>query len=224
MKPIILVPHLNGVEDACDISLRKLELQGLTVRRQRGTSAIDAARCEMISSALHDGYDSMFFIDADIGFNVADVHKLFASPQPVISGMFAKKGIRQFGSVVDPKVGKVTFGEKGGLYPLLYAGTAFIRFKAVVFRDMIDKLKLPLCNTKWGRGMWPFFLPGVVETKNGYHYLSEDWAFSNRLRQIGYTPMVDTTIRLLHWGLYPYTVDDVAEPKKHCKSVHFKLK
>ena len=115
------------------------------------------------------------------------------------------------------------FGERAfGLYPLQYAATGFLRIKASALRRMIDELDLPLCNTAWGRGFWPFFQPMVIPMgPRAFHYLGEDWAFSHRLSQIGITPLADTSIRLWHFGRYPYGWEDAgAEPKCYATYVY----
>lgn len=213
---IILVPHLNGIEDECEQGLRQLEIAGVKVWRRRGSSQIDIARNEMISAALHDNFTSMMFIDADISFNHADAIKLINHPEPVISGIYAKKGLREMASIFTDK--EVIFGLNGGIYPLHYAATGFLCIKAFVLQKMITVLKLPLCNTKWGKGIWPFFQPLITEDN---HYLGEDWAFSYRLHQIGVTPFADTTIRLYHWGNYGYSWEDAGNSIERFQSYKY---
>ena len=159
---------------------------------------------------MHDGFESIFFIDADIGFDPLDALRLLARPEPVIAGVYAKKGRREFASIFTDGVDEVVFGASAfGLYPLKYAATGFLRVKATVLRRLIAELNLPHCNTHWGRGKWPFFQPLVVPQGSGEeHYLGEDWAFSHRLGQIGVTPMADTSIRLWHYGRYGYGWED----------------
>lgn len=101
-------------------------------------------------------------------------------------------------SIFAEGVSEIRFGSGAfGLYPLKYAAAGFLRIRSAVLRKMIAELRLPLCNTKWGRGTWPFFQPLIVtHDDGGFHYLGEDWAFSHRLAQIGVTPMADTSIRL----------------------------
>jgi hypothetical protein len=52
------------------------------VVRRAGCSAIDTSRNEMLSDALHDGAESMLFIDSDIGFEAQDALRLLARPEP----------------------------------------------------------------------------------------------------------------------------------------------
>ena len=209
-RSVVLVPYLTQIEPECEDSLRKLEAEGVRVVRSGGNSAIDVARNLLASDALHDGFESIFFIDADIGFDPLDALRLLARPEPVIAGIYAKKGRREFASSFADGVREVVFGAGAfGLYPLKYAATGFLRIKASVLRRLIAELNLPHCNTHWGRGKWPFFQPLVVPRGDGQaHYLGEDWAFSHRLGQIGVTSMADTSIRLWHFGRYAYGWED----------------
>jgi hypothetical protein len=206
-KAVVLVPHHNGIEWECEQGLRRLEEEGVKVIRHGGSSAIDVARNILASDALHDGFESLMFIDSDIGFNPRDALRLLARPEPVVAGVYAKKSVRAMASTFADGVSEIRFGSGAfGLYPLKYAATGFLRIRAAVLRRMIEDLGLPLCNTKWGRGIWPFFQPLVVpDGEGGYHYLGEDWALSHRLTRIGVTPLADTSIRLWHWG-YPRTI------------------
>ncbi len=158
-KAVVLVPHLNGIDWECEQSLRKLEEEGVRVVRSGGSSSIDVARNRLASEALHDGAESIFFIDSDLGFDPLDALRLLARPEPVVSGVYAKKSRGEFASIFADGVNEVVFGAHAfGLHPLKYAATGFLRIKATVLRKMIDELGLPLCNRKWGRGtlaLWP---------------------------------------------------------------------
>jgi hypothetical protein len=222
---VVLVPHLNGIEWECEQALRWLEAAGVRVVRRGGCSAIDSARNEMASDALHDGAESVLFIDSDIGFDPADALRLLARPEPVVGGVYPKKGMRELASVFADGVKELLFGpEAAGAYPLKYAATGFLRIKADVLRRMIDGLKLPLCNTHWGRGAWPFFQPLIVpHGPDKWHYLGEDWSFSHRLAQIGVTPVADTTIRLWHWGRYGFGWEDAGRTAERYRSYTYRL-
>ena len=224
-RSIVLVPHLNGIEWECEQGLRQLEQAGIKVWRRGGSSAIDMARSLMISEALHDGYDSIMFIDADIGFEPADALRLPALPEPAVCGIYAKKGDRALATHFADEVAEVLFGpEAPGLYPVHYAATGFLRVKATLLRRLINELPLPLCNTKWGRGLWPFFLPLIVpHDGDKLHYLGEDWAFSHRLGQVEVMTLADTSVRLWHWGRYGYGWEDAGSEKPRYRSYNFRL-
>jgi hypothetical protein len=221
----VLVPYLHVIEPQCEQSLKELEMAGVRVVRRVGASAIDVARNEMMSDALHDGFESIMFIDADMGFDPADAIRLLDRTEPVVAGVYAKKGPREVTSAFSEGVKLIVFGpESPGLYPLKYAATGFLRIRSEVLRMMIEKLKLPLCNTRWGRGVWPFFQSLIVPTgESEFHYLGEDWAFSQRLLQIGVTPMADASIRLYHFGPYGYSWEDVGAERPRYRTYNLQL-
>ena len=224
-KAVVLVPHLNGIDPECEQALDQLEQAGVRVVRRVGSSQIDLARSEMASDALHDGYESILFIDADIGFDPYDALRLLARPEAVVAGVYAKKSRRQLACTFPPEITEILFGpEAPGLYPLQYAATGFLRIRTEVLRRMIAALDLPHCNTKWGRGVWPFFLSLIVpHPEGGYHYLGEDWSFSHRLRQIGVTPLADTSFRLWHWGRYGYSWEDAGADHSRYRTYAYRL-
>jgi hypothetical protein len=143
----------------------------------------------------------------------------------VVAGIYPKKGPREMASTFADGVGDVLFGpDAAGPFPLKYAATGFLRIRAPVLRRMADELKLPLCNTQWGRGVWPFFQPMIVPQGEGkWHYLGEDWAFSHRLGQIGVVPIADTTIRLWHWGRYGFGWEDAGRTVERYSSYRYHL-
>ncbi len=193
--------------------------------RRQGSSLIDLARSEMVSQALHDGFESMLFIDSDIGFDPADAIRLLERPEPVVSGVYAKKGPREVASAFQDGTKNVLFGpDARGLYPLKYAATGFLRIRSEVLRQMIERLRLPLCNTQWGEGFWPFFMPMIVQQPDGrYHYLGEDWAFSHRLSQVGIAPLADTSIRLYHYGPYGYSWEEVGADRPRYQTYNLSI-
>jgi glycosyltransferase involved in cell wall biosynthesis len=211
---VVLVPFLHAIEWDCDLALRELESSGVRVVRARGASAIDVARNTLLSEALRRGSESILFIDADIGFDPRDALRLLARPEPAVAGVYLKKGSPEFACKFAPEVREALFGPGApGLYPLDYAPAGFLRVRPQVLRKMIDELALPLCNTELRGGFWPFFQPMVVPGEAGdARYLGEDWSFCHRLRQIGITPMADTSIRLFHIGAYGYSWEDAAAP------------
>jgi hypothetical protein len=221
----VMVPHMNGIEWECEQALRQLESAGVRVFRRGGCSAIDVARNELLSEVIHEGAERMLFVDSDIGFDPADALRLLARPEPVVAGIYAKKGMREMASTFAEGVKEVLFGpDAAGPYPLKYAATGFLRLRVGVLRQMIADLRLPLCNTLWGRGVWPFFQPMIVpQGPDKWHYLAEDWAFSHRLSQIGVAPLADTSIRLWHWGRYSFGWEDAGSTVSRFRSYSYNL-
>ena len=109
-KGVVLVAYASEIAPECADSLRKLEASGVRVVRSEGTSAIDGLRDVLASDALHDGFESICFIDAEIGFDPLDALRLLARPEPVIAGVYARQAGHGFTSVFAPGVTEVVFG------------------------------------------------------------------------------------------------------------------
>jgi hypothetical protein len=204
----VLVPVGSHIEPACDAALRELERRGYRVRRVRGYAAIDQGRSQMATDALKDGFAETMWIDADVGFDADTIDQLRAHGQPIVCGIYPKKGKRELAVHVLPGTESILFGQGGGLVELLYAATGFLLVRGEVYLDMQRRLQLPLCNERFGRPLVPYFQPLVRADGLGHWYLAEDYAFSERARQCGYRILADTTIRLQHFGSYGYTWED----------------
>lgn len=223
-KPVVLVPYYSSIEKECEEGLRSLVRAGVALSRF-SLSAIDLLRSAMLSHALREGFDSMLFIDADIGFDPADALRILARPEPVVAGVYVHNKGRDFAGTFASGVDKVVFGPGApGLYPMLYAPTGFLRIRAEVLHRMIDELQMPECH--WGtiKGIYPFFLPLCVpDGRGGTRYLTEDYSFSHRLAQIGVTPMADTTIKLFHYKKYGFSYVDL-QPRPQSDNLAVEIK
>jgi hypothetical protein len=208
---VVLVPVGSFIHRDCEAGLRALEDKGYAVRRVYGYSAVDAARNQMASDALRDGYEELMWIDSDIGFDPADVDRLRAHGLPLVAGVYPQKGPQVLACHVVPGTGRMVFGTEGGLVPLRYAGTGFLLTHRRVYADIQHELGLPTCNERFGSPLVPYFLPMVVPDGAGHWYLAEDYAFCERARQAGYDIVADTTIRLAHFGDYGYRWEDAGE-------------
>jgi hypothetical protein len=207
-KCVILVPCSGQIIPGCEDSLKVLEERGYLVRRVRGYSQIDVARNEIASKAMLDGFEETIWIDADIGFHPDAIEKLRAHDLPIVCGVYAKKGKREFAISVLPGTRQMTFGNGGGLCEIQYAATGFLLVRREVYLDIQFRAGLPICNEHFGANIIPYFMPMTRCHREGYWYLGEDYAFCERARQVGYKIMADTTIRLWHVGNYQYGWED----------------
>lgn len=228
---LILVPAFMPLTARCEDALRDLEKKGYPVRRVRGFSAIDQGRNQMASDAVFEKFAETMWIDPDIGFEVKDVERLRAHGLPIVCGICPQTRGRSLACHLLPGTKRVTFGKDGGLLEILYAGAGFLHVRREAYETIRDKLKLPLCNTRFGRGVWPFFQPLAVPLKRSdpaetpgapsHHYLTEDYAFSYRARQAGLSIMADTTIRLWRAGSYSYGWEDAGTEAERFDTFHF---
>lgn len=78
------------------------------------------------------------------------------------------------------------------------------------FKDADGTHRIHRCLHGAGQPFWPIFGTFTIEERPGlYHYLSEDWAFCERARQLGFKIWMDQSIILAHMGVYPFTVADM---------------
>lgn len=197
---VILVPVSSNIEPYVDESLRKLESMGYTVWRHYGWSAIDQGRCAMAQQALDNGFEHLFWIDADVGFWPYDVQKMINLGLPFVSAPYSVKGwpvlTTQF------KDTNIKLGELGDLYEVNYAATGFMYTHRSVYEKMATDLNMEKVKIWGGQyNVYPYFYPLLIDGE----YLGEDFAFCHRLKQIGIKLYSDTRIKLSHIGKYSYS-------------------
>ena len=230
-KCVILVPAFGQPTGKCDAGLRQLEKKGYPVRRVRGFSAVDQGRNQMASDALNEGFAETIWIDTDIGFDAEAVDRLRSHKLPIVTGIYPQPGARSLACELLPQTEKIIFGEEGGLMEVKYSGAGFLYVRRDAYEAIRDKLKLPLCNTRFGRGNWPFFQPYWIEEQESadgrtaeavnHRYLTDDFAFCERARQAGLKIMADTTIRLWRVGSYGFGWEDAGTDPERFDTYHF---
>ncbi len=219
----VLVPMGESIHPDCEHSLHVLQSRGYAVRRVRGFSQIDVGRSVMASDALAEGFQEILWIDSDIAFKPDDVEKLRAHPLPLLCGVYAKKGRREFACEFLPETEKVVFGKQGGLLEIRYAGGGFLLTRRAVYEAMQQLPDLPVCNERFGTPIRPYFLPLVVPDGAGSWYLGEDYAFCERARRCGFKVMADTSIRLWHVGTYHYGWEDAGSVKERYATYQYHI-
>jgi len=220
---VILVPVGGTVDPGCDDGLRELEKRGYPVWRARGYSAIDAARNQMASDALAQGFAELMWIDSDVVFDPNDVDRLRSHNLPFTCGIYTKKGPRQFACEFLPGTQGIRFGRHGGLVEIRYCGFGFTHIRREVFETTSRHLGLPICNQRFNLPLVPYFAPMVIPEPKGMWAISEDYAFCERTRRSGFQVMADTSIRLWHVGSYRYGWEDAGSSKERYGDYTFYL-
>lgn len=209
-KCAVLVPTFGAVEPETWECLRKLADRGYPVRLLKGCSQIDLARSSLASAALDDGFSETMWIDSDIVFDPDDVDKLRAHCLPLTAGLYMRKKFATEPACKFLAEGSVTFGAGGGLLEVRYAGMGFTHVRREVYERMTG---LPKCGGGYDptKLVTPYFIPTLaLDGDGGWCYLSEDYSFCHRAREVGFPVWADTTIRLGHGnGSYKFTWDDM---------------
>jgi len=90
-----------------------------------------------------------------------------------------------------------------------YVGAAFV----AVHRRVIEAL-VPLhtlCHPTMPIAFWPLYQPLVMELDGLPVYLSEDWAFVHKARNVGFRAWLDPTLRVGHRSEITLTADTMEE-------------
>ncbi len=167
-----------------------------------GDSLITRARNTLVSQFLGSEADYLFFIDADIEFDVEQVHAMVDFDQDCVAGIYPLK------TYVNGELRYVGKPEenperRGRFITGIYAGTGFMCLKRECIQKMIEHCK--------PYGDAHEFAIGHIR-KEGYEvfetgvykgvYLSEDFMFCKKWRDMGGTIWLDRKGRLNHIGAH----------------------
>ena len=185
---------------------------------------ITRSRNTLVSSFLNNSTAThLLFVDADISFDPADVMRLLAADKDLVGGMYPIKALdwdsaetlMPFGRetpeasamhyVGTPEAREVAEWD-GDFVTATYVGTGMMLIKRVV----IEKLIAAYPHLQYGaihayprpthtpQTQYALF-ECLIDEKTGL-YLSEDYAFCQRWRDIGGRIWLDTATRLTHTG------------------------
>jgi hypothetical protein len=149
----------------------------------------------------------LMFIDADIGFEPQEIIKLALSNQDVVGGLYPKKALP-----IQYVVNKVPNGEKNGnVVEVANLGTGFLMIRREVIETMIASH--PELHYQDEIGLDPKYAPYKYALFDGLidpvtrEYLSEDYTFCKRWRDLGGKIFADLSIKLDHAGFYKFAGD-----------------
>jgi hypothetical protein len=193
-------------------------------------SLITRARNKMVLRFLEDeSLTHLFWIDSDIGFTPQAVCRLLLADRDVVAGVYPmksmhwpKEGLPQgttreqfevrYGEYPFNEMGKMSrYSDADGFAEVAEAPTGFMCIKRHVFYKMMQHY--PHLNyVPDGPGPHPqahlhwLFFDCMVDP-DSRRYLSEDFAFCRRWRDIGGKVYVDLNSRLQHAGQHLYRGD-----------------
>ena len=168
-------------------------------------SNVNRARNSCAAKFLAGDATHLMFVDADIQFRAEDINKLVSHDKEIVGGIYPQK-------TLPPKmvVNTLDNGKReGDLVEVGTLGTGFMLIKRVVFQAMIEEGAqkytdaIGLSSVE-NDNQYDFF--NCTIDSNG-RYLTEDWSFCRRWRQIGGQIWADTTIPLVHVGYHRFYPD-----------------
>ncbi len=165
-------------------------------------SNVNRARNSCAAKFLAGDATHLMFVDADIQFRAEDINKLVSHDKEIVGGIYPQK-------TLPPKmvVNTLDNGKReGDLVEVGTLGTGFMLIKRVVFQAMIEEGAqkytdaIGLSSVE-NDNQYDFF--NCTIDSNG-RYLTEDWSFCRRWRQIGGQIWADITIPLVHVGYHRF--------------------
>ena len=170
-------------------------------------SLIARARNTSVMEFLKHDYQKLLFLDADIEFSPEDVSKLWNMDVPIACAAYSmKRKDFPLSAWVGGKLMRMTdLTDKPNPLEVDFCGTGFLLIDRAVFDKMkesrpddvhIEGQSLEECFT--------WFNTTVEDDRGKRIFLSEDYFFCKRARELGYSILMDTSIRLKHWGTWAY--------------------
>jgi len=169
---------------------------------------ISRSRCAQATRFLENKAwgDVFLSVDSDILFKPEDAALIV---KDVADGLDICGGFYVTRSQVEPAHPairlvpnqRVVIGQ-GEPIPLIYGSTGFLAVHRRVFEKLAETMELCRSGPRY---FYPFYMPYVYKGE----YLSEDWAFCQRAKDIGFKVWLEPKIRLGHLGYKSYAVEEI---------------
>ncbi len=173
-----------------------------------GDSLIPRARNRLTAAFLKTDCTHLLFIDSDQIFHPAQVARLLSHNVQVVAGFIPKKQ-EKLQWVCNNYEGTET--DANGLRTMRHMGSGFMLIRRDVFelmRDACGEYIEYVPDESSDKIEWDFWSVGVKTMENGTRsYLSEDWYFCERCRELGIPVYGDTHVAIGHIGdvVFPLT-------------------
>ena len=226
---IVMTPIYQGIDGHTCWSIEKAHQAGLKFLWVPGTEGKgDALICRSRSIAAtsfmeHGKCDYLIFLDSDIVFEPIQLKKLYEdmkSGYDIIGGMYPTRSGTDNASYFWGGIAPKTMG----IQEIQFLSTGFMGITKYALQKIVkeyrypDGTALPLLHAGTeGHRSYPFFearwkYNSIPDADGTTHmWLSEDWDFCEKARQVGFKIYADLDIQLGHQGNRIVTFDDVKE-------------
>ena len=200
---------------------------GATVRISFGWScdpSVERARNVLTANFLATDCTHLLFIDSDIAFSPRDVARIVSHDEEVVGGIYPLKtmdrevqwcgnqlGMAPDAAAVEGGPGTMPGAVRpDGLQEVGCIGTGFLCIARSVFEKMMEmdggKIRY---EQDWPphRQEFAFWRQTVREVNGRRRFLTEDWNFCYRWRELGGTVFADTQVVLRHAGRAVWPLD-----------------
>jgi len=171
-------------------------------------SLISRARNDQLAEFLESGCDYLFTIDDDIELPEGGILSLISRDRDIVCGFYRiKRNDLVWAQRVVEVGGELTedyrfmFAKKLCL-PIVYGSSGCMLIKRETVLEMIKRYPdLKYRQNISGRLQYALYMPFIYKEE----YLSEDWAFCQRAKDIGFTIYGDGAVRCDHHGVTKYS-------------------
>lgn len=169
---------------------------GFTVDVIAGDAFVGKARNLLVHRFLKSGFRDFIFVDADVGFDIAGIHKLCAAEPPIVMGLYQMKmpPPSKYPALLHDPI--IRHPSDPSLIKLQYGPTGFMRIRREVFEAMIKKWPDNYYKDHGDEKIYDLFPHGVFDN----HFIGEDIQFCNRVHELGFDIWAAQNIKLNHSG------------------------
>jgi hypothetical protein len=214
-----LLHGMLDLQKAC--AAHGIPLHYITVRNE---SLVQRARNRCVAEFLaHPTASHLLFVDSDIGFTADAVFRLIAHDKPLVGGLYRRKQLDRTEWVWNrlppdqekrnPLTGAISCAAIGTGFMLIRRDVVTRMVEASLAKDEAGVVRSPLRYLvhagdgdagAWRDHTFTLFDCWIDEQSN---YLSEDYAFCRRWRDLGGDVWADPAIRLQHVGTATFEGD-----------------
>jgi hypothetical protein len=164
-----------------------------------GDALVSRAQSVAASEFLRSDADVMWTCGSDTLFDPEDVISLCekaCNGHDIIGAVVMKRQENPTPACPIPDGGLIMDADQSPV-EVRYMGTGFSATHRRVFEAL--EPHVPLCSQNTTTPFWPFYQPMIVpDAREGFLYLSEDWALAHRAKEFGFKCWIDPTIRVAH--------------------------
>jgi SAM-dependent methyltransferase len=199
---VLLVAHREIAAPTVEC-LFELVGMGWPIALVYGDALIDRARAKAVSTWYRNERTDVFLmIDDDIVFKAEDAERLVnlaREKRSIACGAYPVGDGGHLASRGFPGQ-RLEFNDKMEPVEIRWAATGFMAVHRDVVKAMVEGMEL--CYPNKADAFWPMFTPFVL----GENYLSEDYAFCERARELGFPVWLDQKAILVHLKIAPLSV------------------
>jgi hypothetical protein len=180
-------------------------------------SLISLGRSIMLNRALTIDKDwtHLLWVDADLRFRPEHIHSMLIDDKDIIGGFYPKKGLP-----IDFASSPCPGGEDTeNLFETIYVATGFMLIRREVVEKMVEHYREELKFYYQGtEGAVHLFHP-IIDKENNDLFLTEDFAFCKRARDIGFRCYMSKRFELPHTGVFEFS----AQSEEHMLEEYRKI-